>query len=220
MVASCSRYLVDEPLEVTRRGLGLGREPGDGDLLEPVAVGEVPERGVARHDLAPLAVDEALLELAVELAQALDEVGRGSGPAEDVADPGDQLCISERVEPDVRIRILAELDPAQQVDRLAVGSLDGVLDGRLEARAEVEDKSGRPHRLDVPDRELDVVRLGAGRGQVRDLRSWRCDLLRRERKRVEAGDDVGSLGSSGRPAGDRQWANKNENNYRSHSRLD
>ena len=64
---------LDNVRELLRSGLRLGREPSDGDLVEPVAGREVPERRVARHDLMPLACAQAGAIRAVEPVQVGDQ---------------------------------------------------------------------------------------------------------------------------------------------------
>ena len=55
---------------------------------------------------------------------------------------------------------------------------------------DVEDEVGLLHARDVARRQLDVVRLGAGRRQVRDRDAVAADPLRGEGERIEGRDDV------------------------------
>ena len=82
VVAPRCAHQLDDALEVARRRLGLGREARDRDLLEAVALREVAERLVARDDLAPLAVGEALAETrASSASQTGDEPLSAAGSA-------------------------------------------------------------------------------------------------------------------------------------------
>ena len=74
----------------------------------------------------------------------------------------------------------------------------GVLELRLEAVAEEEDEPCLAHRRGVDGGELEVVRLRARRRQILD-RVARCDLLRRERERIEARNHAVRPGLHGRP---------------------
>ncbi len=201
------------------RGLVLGGEPGDGDLLQTVRVGQVAEGVVAGDDLAALAGLEAGAQLVVEggqlgaqllraLAVAVGavRVDLGEPVGQRRADRGQALG----VEPDVRVAallgvllvlgvllalgvlLLAQLDGRQHVER-AVGGLllDGLVDGGLEAGG-VDDEVGLAKRADLLRRELEVVRLAAGLGEVRDLDVVAADPLGQEGVRVEAGRHRGA----------------------------
>ena len=81
----------------------------------------------------------------------------------------------DRVEPDVRVglaRLVADattqVDARQCVDPLSARASDRLLDGRLEAVREVEHDIGLLNASHIPRGQLDVMRLGAGRGQVVD----------------------------------------------------
>jgi hypothetical protein len=73
----------------------------------------------------------------------------------------------------------------------------GLLDGRLESFADVEDDVGVDDLLHLARRQLEVVRLGAGRCQVRHLDGRAADILGRERERIEAGNDLGRARGAG-----------------------
>ena len=66
--------------------------------------------------------------------------------------------------------------------------VDRVLEGRLEALAEVEDEVGIRDRAHVAAGELEVVRLDAGRSQVAHVDSRAADLLSGESQRIEGRD--------------------------------
>ena len=105
VVAPAALHDVDERREAARRGLGLGREPVERNLLEAVARGEVAEGGMARDDLAALAVargrcrnsPSSALEPArrADRAAALRIERRRRSPRD--------RRVPHRVEPDVRI---------------------------------------------------------------------------------------------------------------------
>ncbi len=91
----------------------------------------------------------------------------------------------------MRVGVLLAPDqrhPAKEVHR-AVLAGHGVLEPRLEAAPEVEHDVRGVDALDVARGELDVVRLGTGGGDVRDVGPG-IDPLREERERVEGGDDL------------------------------
>ena len=88
----------------------------------------------------------------------------GSVSVQSLRDPFDRACKPERIEPDVRILVGTE-----QIERLAVPPVDRVFERRLETAADVDDERGVADGLHVARRDLDVVRLGAGRREVDDL---------------------------------------------------
>ena len=149
---SVSKKIVVAPARLTSpttcsrlpgRRLGLGRESGDRDLLQPVAVGEVAERGVAGDDLTTLAVGEAALELAVEPA---DPATRGRAPVARGLAPCRSSRRSRRSGPGRARR--ADPSASGSARRssescLKLRSTRGVLDRGLEAAAQVEDDVGR-----------------------------------------------------------------------------
>ena len=62
------------------------------------------------------------------------------------------------------------LQPLEQVQRLALGLVGEVLDGGLEAIAEVQKEIGAPGLVDLARRQFEVMGLGAGRREGQDLR--------------------------------------------------
>ena len=144
---------------------------------------------MARDDRPPLAVGEPGLELVVQLHQPLTEPGGGVLGTEQLPEPLSDLRVADRVEPDVRIAAVLELERVQEIDR-CIRTESGVFDGRLEAAPEVEDEIRRLDPLDVARRELEVVGLDARRRQVLDLDRIAPDLLRRECERIGAGDGL------------------------------
>ena len=98
--------------------------------------------------------------------------------------------------------------------------VDRVLERRLESRAEVEDEVGVRDRADVAAGELEVVRLDAGRSQVRDADFRAADLLGGEGQRIERRDDGRSRRSSRAAAapGERRSGDESENDSRLHAR--
>ncbi len=222
-MAPVRAHLVDEPLDVPRVGLGLGRDADEGHLLEVIPVGEVGERRMARHDLATLAASEPAGELLVELLEPFGERVRRLRTAEGSGDRAGDLPVAQRVEPDVRVGLallaVEQLDLPEDVERSPRTALDGVLDGRLEPAARVDDERRVAQPLDVAGAQLEVVRLGAGRGQVDDLASGRRHLPHRVRERVEGGDE-GAAGI-GRPTAARRnqrrdTGHTDENDSRNH----
>jgi hypothetical protein len=88
------------------------------------------------------------------------------------------------------VRILACVE---HVERATVAPLHGVLEGGLEAAADVDDEVGAPNRLDVARGELHVVRLDARWREVHHLVDQAArDLLGCPRERVKGRHD-GSL---------------------------
>jgi hypothetical protein len=81
----------------------------------------------------------------------------------------------------------------KEVDGVCRRRVDRVLEGGLEAVAEVEHELCVGDRTDVTAGELEVVRLDTRRGQVADVDPVPTDLLGGEGQWVESGDDVRSL---------------------------
>jgi hypothetical protein len=182
--------LRDHPHQVLRAGLGFGRETGDGDLLQAIALGQIAEGGMARDDRAPRAGLEPRLELGIEPAQAPPERARLRGASEDLADPRRHRLVPERIEPDVRV--IPGRHALQKVDLPPARACGSLLEGRLETGAEVEDEVGRADALDVAHRKLRIVGFGTRWGEIDDLDLVATDLLGRVGERVEAGNDHGS----------------------------
>jgi hypothetical protein len=88
------------------------------------------------------------------------------------------------------VRCAPKLDAFEQVDRRPARAGDGVLDRRLELGVDVEDDIRLLDTSDVPRGQLDVVRLRAGRRQVRDVDGGATDLLSRVLERIERRDDL------------------------------
>ena len=186
VVAPLSLDLSHDSLEVARGRLGLWCDAGERDLLEAVAVGEIAERGVARDDLLPVTPGEAALEVGVEHPQPGHKGLRWS--LERIADASRLLGVAERIEPDMRISG-DQVQPLEEIELLAVRTVHGSLEAGLEAGAEIEHDVGRADPLHVSRRELDVVRLGAGRGEVPDGDLVAADLLGRVREGIEGRRD-------------------------------
>ena len=117
---------------------------------------------------------------------------------------------ADGVQPDVGVDAFVpvpELDPVQRVECRSAGALDRLLEPGLEALAHVEDEVGLVDPLHLAGRQFEVVRLGAGRGQVLHLHAVAAHLLGGERQRIEAGDDLprprGGAGAFGPAAGGR-----------------
>ena len=156
-------------------GSDSGSMPGDRDLVQAVARGEVAERRVARDELAARAVREAARGTRgrARRSRAASASPRGR-PAEHRADPLDDPREQHRVEPDVRVglaRLVADAarSPSPQRRRRVVPRAP-----RPPPRPRAGSRArGRGRRRacwiarDVLRRQLDVVRLGAGRRQVR-----------------------------------------------------
>src|SRR6185437_9589532 len=96
-----------------RRRLRLRREPHERDLLEPVARGEVPEGGVAGDDRPPVAAAKAARELAVERAEPPDERLGTCLVAEGCRDCPGHLRVAPRIEPDMRVDVVARAAEAE-----------------------------------------------------------------------------------------------------------
>ena len=216
----------DEPrerAELLRARLRLGVDPGDRDLAQPVALREVAEGGVARDDLPARAALQASPVPAIERAQVSKQ--RGGGPVQRGAEPPHDLGEEDRIEPDVRIGAEAGLLSFRRLKRQSLQDVDdaaarlggGLADGRLEAVAEVQDDVGALDSADRSRRQLEVVRLGAGRREVVDLVTRSADPLGRVRQRIEGGNDRllaarGGRAAAGQHAG-RQHDNENDSRH-------
>ena len=88
------------------------------------------------------------------------------------------------------VAVLEQREPVEQLDGSSAGAVHRFLERRLEPLAEIEHHVRGANALHVARRELDVVRLGAGRRQVRHLDARAADPLGREGQRVEARDDA------------------------------
>ena len=77
---------------------------------------------------------------------------------------------------------------AQQGHRGTVVLFRRLLDRGLEPLTEVDDEVGVEDLVDLVGIELEVVRLGARGGEVRDVDPVTSDALRRVRDRIEGGD--------------------------------
>ena len=205
-----------ELLEVARGRLGLRRHPGERDLLEAVAVGEIAERSVAGDDLLPGTPGEAALEVRVEHRQAGHKGLRWS--LERIADASRLFGVAERIEPDMRISG-DQVQPFKEIELLAVRTVHGPLEAGLKAGAEIEHDVGLADPLHVSRRELDVVRLGAGRGEVPDGHLVAADLLGRVGEGIEGRGDRDAVVSgpavaaaSGSESGDGR-KNENDSHY-------
>ena len=177
-------------------GSASGRQPLERNLLEPVAGREIPERGMARHDLAACAVGEAAAVLAVERVEPAGQARRRRLPPERRADQPHHLGVAHRIEPHVGIARRAPAEAAllpqlgEHVERAALALLHRRLEAGHEAVAEVEDERGVVDGPHVGRCQLEVVRLGPGRRQVTDVGAAAGDLLRREGERVEGRHDL------------------------------
>ena len=96
---------LDERLQAPRARLRLRAEARERDLLEAVGLREVPERRVARDDLASLAVREPLAELAVEPPEPGDEPIGGRRVAQRRGNAACQRGVAARIQPDVRVAV-------------------------------------------------------------------------------------------------------------------
>ena len=99
--------------------------------------------------------------------------------------------VAERIEPDVRV--VAEPVEARRVeqrDDVRVRVTGGAFELWLEAVAHQQHRPGRLHRRHVVGRQLEIVWLGAGRRQVRDVHARAPDLLGRVGERIEGRDDA------------------------------
>ena len=122
----------------------------------------------------------ARIEPAKLLREAFGLVRTLECPADRLGDLGE----ADGVEPDVGVTLAVE-----HVDRSPFSSGDGVLDRGLKPATRIDDEVGFADGLDVPWGELDVVRLGARRGEVDDVGSVSCDLFGSPGERIEGGDD-------------------------------
>ncbi len=101
------------------------------------------------------------------------------GFGERVLDLVDGQAHERRVEPKVRIDLTVfvvvllggrhQREVGEQIHGRAVALLGDLLDRRLEPLAEEEDERGVLELVDLPGGQLEVVGLGAGRGEVGDL---------------------------------------------------
>src|SRR4029453_4383458 len=97
---------VDNVLQVLWLWLRLRAPSGDPDLLEAVALGEVPERLVARDDLVPDTVGKPISVLAVERPKLGDQTRSSLGIVERATDALDDQRKARRVEPNVGVPIV------------------------------------------------------------------------------------------------------------------
>ena len=158
----------------------------DRDLIQAVALCEVSECGVARHDLSPFAIRETDAVRAVERPQGGEQRPCVHRSGERAADPADDSLEQDRIEPHVRIGAETAFLADGRVERKSlqyvhlgparVGNRSG--DGRLEAVAEVQDEVRALDPRNRPRRQLEVVRLRARRSQVLDLRGRRDESPR------------------------------------------
>ncbi len=203
--------------EGLRVRLDLGRDPGDRDLPQSVAVGEVAEGAVAGHDHVRAARCQPGPVLGIEPGQAL-EVARGVRAVlvrvigircgEGVGDGADHGDHARRIEPHVGVDIAGEdlavhltsrclelwvdaqqFDVVEQIDGddLVGDAGDGRVDLRLESTAEVEDHVGRLDGGHLLGLELQVVRSLAWRGEIGDLHAVAPDAAGRFFEWVERG---------------------------------
>ena len=86
----------------------------------------------------------------------------------------------------------------EHFDGGAVAAFGGILDRGLEAVAHHDDDAGVEHLVDLFRRELQVVGLGAGRGEVGHGELVTGDPLGRPRQRIEASHDVAGATVVGR----------------------
>ena len=120
----------------TRRG-----EARDRNLFQTVALSEVPEGGMTRHDLAARAIAQAGPILAVELPELGRE--RAGRAVEGGPDPPHDPLEEDRIKPDVRVGgkpflvALVERQAGQDVDPLALCLRDRLADGGLEPVTEI-----------------------------------------------------------------------------------
>ena len=161
--------VADEPGERRRASAALGSDsgsmPGDRDLLQAVARGEIAERRVARDELAPRAVREAARgSRASSREHARRERCRCARPAERGADPR-RTMRAKRTGSSQTCGSAAGSSPTRRAPRARrracrVACADGLLDRRLEAVREVEDDVGP---LDAPPRPAASARCRAAR---------------------------------------------------------
>ena len=181
---------------------------------------------MARHDLAAPAPREPAAVARVERVEPPDEAVRAGRTTER---PGDSACdrrVPDRIEPDVWVEPLAargsrtEIDAVEDVERRAAPPLGRLLHRGLEPVADVHEEPCLLHAADVPGRELEVVRLGAGRREVHDLGRRTGDLARRVRQRIEGRDDGIALRRVGAAPGEaeHQPRHAQENDSRKHGR--
>src|SRR5947207_4387757 len=107
-----------------------------------------------------------------------------------LADARDDLRVAERIEPDVGVvvRVLIEPRGVEQAEHvLAVPG--GLLQLGLKPVSEQEDDVGSVNLGDVFGRDLEIMRLGTRRRQITNVNLRAADLLRSERKGIEASDD-------------------------------
>ena len=103
---------------------------------------------MARDELVAVAVGEPVAELAVEGAQPVREPLGLRTAIELFADPLGDRGVPDRIEPDVGVDVVLLLaaDPCrnrvEEIDPVCRRGVDRVLEGRLEALAEVEDEVG------------------------------------------------------------------------------
>ncbi len=211
--------LLLEVLDPGGAGLALGVDAGDGLLGEAVALGEVAEGGVVGEEDLGLGVLQAVLEVAVQAAQLLDQglrcssCSRPRGPGRPSRRPCRRPGRSRRTSPG-RARhagrgrasssewpsspswLCSEPPWSSRVVSEAASIFvlmpvcdDGLVDGGLETLEE-EGRVGLLELGALLGADLQVVRLLAGLGQAGDVRVAAAYLLGEEGHRVERRDDV------------------------------
>lgn len=167
---------------------------------------------MAGDDLVPLAAREAFAELTIEHAQLRCERLGCRPPAELRPDPLGEEGVPDWIEPDVRV----VHGGAEQIDGRRRRRVDCPLQSGLEA-SQIEDEPGVGDHPDVAARELEVVRLDAGRRQIAHVRSVGRDLLGGVRERVEGSDDGGALRARAAAASECCGRDESENDSRLHA---
>ena len=172
--------------------------------------------------VSPRTAGEPSAVLDVERAEPGDEGVRGGGVAERPGDRARDLGVADRVEPDVRVEPAADTQRARVVEDVEgrpAPPVDRSLDRGLEPVADVHDERRLLDAPDVPRRQLEVVRLGAGRRQVGDTDVLPSDLLGRVRQGIEGRDHRVSGGIAAAPTrcDNRRQADAQENDSRKHA---
>ena len=91
---------------------------------------------------------------------------------------------------DALVVLPLDAQAGDRVDGVSLRVADRSLHRRLELFTQVQHHVGRADPVDRARGKLEVVRLGAGRSQVRHVDVGAADALGRERERVEGRDDV------------------------------
>ena len=132
----------------------------------------------------------------------------------------DDQAIAHRIQPHVRVAVREGGEPRGVEQRHHLPAPCRRLELGLEAVPEEEHHVRRADPLHIAGGDLEVVRLGSGRGRVVDPDPRAGDLPGGEGQGVEAGDDALGAGTTARArrltAGGGEGGERHENDFHSH----